>query len=45
MACMKVEIDTSGWTEDEVWEVLDHFRQHNGKHFAGWVKEHILEMI
>ena len=45
MACMSIPVDTSGWTEEEVWKVLDHLGQHNEKHFTAWMKEHIQEMI
>ena len=45
MACMDLAVDTSGYSEDEVANILDHLFQHHEKHVMSWIKEMVDDYV
>lgn len=43
MSCMCIEVDTCGFSPDEIETILDHLLDHHEKAVMTWIKEQILE--
>lgn len=45
MACMNIEVDTTGFSESEVVDILDHLFQHHEKDVLKWIKDQVDDYV